>query len=124
MVNTFDESHYLDLCRWWESHGMPIVPMDHLSTHGRVVDNIAAGFLIATDTPLAILDFFITNPESSKEDRDKALDELTQTLIKDAKVLGYDVLMASSKISAVVERAKKNGFKSIGVHESLILGGD
>lgn len=123
MVNEFVRDDYPQLCKWWLNRGMPIIPYDVLPTYGLIGKDVAAGFLISTDSSVAILDFFISNPVSDRCERDKILDKITRGLIARGKQQGFKVLKADTSIKSIAERAKKHGFECIGRFDSFILKG-
>lgn len=122
MVKEFDQNiHYRMLCAWWESRGLPIIPIDMLPTYGLIVDQIAAGFLIVTDCNLGFLEFYITNPESDKSKRDIAIDKITSALIRYGQAVGISNFKCDTQIPAIRDRAEKFGFKFIGQFSNYFL---
>lgn len=115
MVEQFDyDIHYETICKWWEARKLPIIPLDSLPTFGLIFPDVAAGFLIVTDSNLGIFEFFVSNPESAPETRDAALDLIVEDLLKYGQSLGISNYMADSQIKAVQARAEKFGFKHVG----------
>lgn len=95
-------------------------PLELLSDIGLIIDDIACGFLYTTNSKLGILEAFISNPYSDKNDRDLALNRITLDLIDIAKSKGIKVLKCDTKIDAIVNRAIKFGFVNIGQFKTLI----
>lgn len=115
------EEDYDAFSSWYlEREEMP-PPVDMLPTHGIMVDGIGAGFLVATDANLAFLDFYITNKNATKLERDFALDIITRRLIEIGESLGCTNFKADTRVPAIVARAKKFGFKEIGTFTNLFL---
>lgn len=90
-------------------------------SHGLIEPNVAAGFLYCTDSCVAVLDCYISNPESDSHSRDLALDEITKGLIKIAKSMGYTEIKCDTQLSAIKTRAIKHGFKSLGQFELFVM---
>ena len=109
------------MCHWYESRGLPIIPEDSLPTFGLIVPKVAAGFLIVCDCNLGLLEFYISNPESSEHERGVALDEITQGLIKYGKAIGITNFKADTQNWSVRHRAEKHGFKFIGDFSNMFL---
>ena len=86
-VRKYNPSDYFTVASWWSKQKWPVIPSDHLPEHGFIVDGIAAGFLYKTDSKFALLEFVIANPDTSKEDRSKALDLVIDSLLKSNRPL-------------------------------------
>lgn len=84
---------------------------DMFSTIGYIVPDIAAGFLYTTNSQVAIIEHLITNPIYHKEIRDKALDEVVLSIIKEAKRLHFTNLLGITEFDVVTQRALKLGFE-------------
>lgn len=116
----FKPEDYSQLTGWFRHREMPVPPLEMLSNHGYIADGIAAGFLYTTNSGIAIIDCYISNPESDKNARDNALDWITIHLTAYAKSSGYKILKCDSKIKEVITRAKDHGFKEIGQFTCLV----
>lgn len=88
---------------------------------GFISEGVACGFVYFTDSPVAIIDCYLSNPNSDAQVRSKALDEITEALIKIAAFHKCQVIKCDTSIISVMKRAEKFGFKSIGSHESYAL---
>ena len=115
----FKTEDYIQLTRWFKHRDMPVPPFEILSNHGYIVDDVAAGFIYLTNSSMAIIDCYVTNPESDKNTRDNALNWITIHLTAYAKNSGFKYIKCDSKIQEVINRAKKFGFKEIGQFTSL-----
>lgn len=95
-----------------------------LPTFGLVVDNCAMGFLYQTDSSLCFIENYVANPEKKDtEERNLALDKLTEELAAVAKRMGYKYLWSHTACPAIVERAKKHGFVAdeTNIYRSIFL---
>ena len=123
MVREFDEDDFDAFIEWHHQRGIRAVALDALPSYGLVVENIAMGFLVSTDTEMAILDFFITNPETSKVVRDQALDEIVMGLLRYGDEQGFTTFKCDTQLTAIADRANKFGFQFIGDYSNFILRG-
>lgn len=122
MVEVFDLDKHFDVMNtWWEAHGQRAIPIDMIPTYGLFVPRVAAGFLIATDCNLGILEFFVTNPKAQPMMRDIALDKITSGLIKYGESIGITNFKADTQITRIKERAEKHGFKYLGEFSNYFL---
>lgn len=115
MVEIFNiDRDYKTIAHWHESRGMPVPPVDMIPTFGLIEPGVAAGFLMVTDCNLAIVDFYVTNPEATREARDAALDQVTIDLIKYGNSVGITNFKTDSQVSAIKDRAQRLGFSYLG----------
>ena len=122
MVKKFDfNKHYRMLCSWWAKRDMAPIPEDMIPTFGLVVDNIAAGFIIVTDCNLGFLEFYISNKDAQKIERDLALDLITRGLMEHGQEMGISNFKCDTQIHAIKKRAEKFGFKNIGEFSNYFL---
>lgn len=122
MIRRYDpELDYQTISHWYSLRGMPSVSQEMIPGIGFIKEGCAAGFLYLTDTKLAIIDLFISNPESRKEQRDDALDGIVEDLIKEAKIWGVKGILATSALRAIEARALAFDFKYTGTVKSFFL---
>lgn len=119
-IRIFKTEDYSQLTRWFKLRDVPVPPLEILSNHGYIVDNVAVGFLYLTNSSVAIIDGYCTNPEIDKNARDNALNWITIHLTAYAKNSGCKLLKCDSKIKEVITRAKNHGFKEIGQFTCLV----
>ena len=96
-----------------------MLPMGMIPDTGFIYPGVAAGFVYTTNTQVAIIEGYYTNPQSTKEERDTALNEITEALLRKITLLGVKYVKCDSCIPAVIERAKRFGFKDVGTFTSL-----
>ena len=73
-VREYKSGDYVELCKWFKDHKLSTPSRDQLPMNGFIVPKIAAGFIYLTDSSIAILDCFISNPASDDHQRDAALE--------------------------------------------------
>lgn len=112
MIGTkiYTPEDYEVLKTWWEARGMDYIPERFLSGFGVMVENVASGFIYKTDSCMAIIENFISNPNTPKEIRDQAIDQIIQLLLDYAATQGIESLVAFSDLPVIIERAKKFSF--------------
>lgn len=119
-IRTFKPEDYSQLTGWFKHREMNVPPLEILSDVGYIVDDVAAGFIYKTNSSMAIIDCYVTNPSSDKKDRDIALDWITIHLTAYAKNCGYKLVKCDSKVEKVIKRAINHGFKEVGTFTSLV----
>lgn len=77
---------------------------------GYIVPGVAMGLLFRMEGNTGFLDSFCTAPGSTKQDRIKALELITEALIQDAKILGLRRLYALTDNEGIKVRCTANGF--------------
>jgi hypothetical protein len=75
---------------------------------GWIVEGVAAYFLYETPSKVCWLENMCSNPESIKEVRELALEQIISALLRDVKDKGYKIAYATTDIEAVINRAKKH----------------
>lgn len=120
-MKLYEDSDYKMIAEWCGSRGIPVPPKETFPSIGFVCENIACGFLLIMDNGCAMIDFLITNPFSSKEQRDEMIDIIVDCLKAIALEMGIKFLMASTKIEAVKKRALKHEFIYTGEYSNFIL---
>lgn len=81
-----------------------------ISEEGR---DLASGFLYETNSGIAWIEFIVTNPKTTSEERNKAILKLLEQLSNSAKELGFLTIFSSVKNENLINKYIENGF-SIG----------
>ena len=115
------ELDFDELSRWVEVRGGSLPDRDLFPPTGFIVDGVAAGFIYFTNSLVAIIDCYLSNPFTDKELRDKALDLITVELIKYAKTHRCKLLKCDTKLEVIKHRALKHGFKALGAYENFSM---
>lgn len=101
--------------KWWKDHSMDPVPKEVLTKFGFMAYNekypIAAYWLFPIiGSELCMHLFFISNPDSTKEERDEALDLLMYTVHGAAKDMGFTKLMTTTSLKTIEDRLLKHNY--------------
>lgn len=108
------ELHYEEICRWWESHGWPVLPLDHLPI-GYVVESkgrpVCAGFVYYTGTAFCLFEFIVARKDCGLKERAAALDVLISSVKLFAKQAGVKSIFMSMKHDGLIAKlCDKHGF--------------
>ncbi len=106
----FLESDFGEISSWWTKRNQHSPTREILPLHGRIIPGKAVGFLYKTDSAVAILDGFATNPEASESDRKSAMLKVAEYLVEDAKKAGIKILYGTTRNQYLISLAKKFGF--------------
>lgn len=120
MVRPYSNDDYEMICHWFEQRGFNPPTRSLLPLTGAIASDAACGFLYCTDSDVAFIDFYITNPEVDVSTRATALKDVTQHLIRWAKEMEYTVIMANTQKRSIENLAIEHGFKNIGKHSVLM----
>lgn len=108
---SFTSADYPVVCQWWTARQWPQIPLMMLPRRGFIVDGYCAGFLYLTDSPIAWLEWVVSNPDSDKIERQKALDNLISSLLNAAKEAGCKAVFSAANHPGLIERYKSHGFQ-------------
>lgn len=96
------------------SRFMPTHLINDLPQHGLIAIEgdtpIAVGFIRMIEGPYAMLDSYITNSEVDSKIRDRALNIITNKLLKWAKTANINKVLAFSCDENTIKRAESHGF--------------
>ncbi len=113
-MRLFEADDYQVLERWFHKRGMKAPPYVYLPKIGFIDDYYAAGFLVQTDTPIAVIDFLISNPSADVTKRGISVSSVIECLIEEAKRRKFKSLKCDSQIPSVGKLAKAFGFTEVG----------
>lgn len=88
-----------------------------LPEYGLIHPEVAAGFLYKTDSFVALLENFISNPNVSLERRSSVLKKIAEQLMQKAKDLGFTKIYAITDKSQIKKYCNELEFKHIGQYE-------
>lgn len=107
---------------WYRARAMPTVSEHLFPDIGMIVDGIGAGFIYQTDSSMCFLDGYISNPETTREERAEAFDKISHALILTAKEYGFSQILAYTKNSEIRKRCERFGFTARGEHTLYVKG--
>jgi hypothetical protein len=120
-----NETHLSMLNSWAESFSLPPMPSSFLPKNGFLVyvDNIPvmAGFLYLTDSSIAFLENFISNPVSNKDQRRLAISKMLEASVLYAKEKSYTALYARSSLPSLLSTLEDSGFQEVTTNCSLMI---
>ena len=91
------ETDYNEICQWWKDWKLPIHPKEILSETGITISkdgvNICSSFIYSTDSYICFFEFAIMNKNTTKKQREGALEKLGDTLLSTAKDMGFKLAM-------------------------------
>lgn len=90
LIRRFDkDKDYNTINDWSMQRSIGPIPKDLLPEIGFIIDDIACGFIIQTDTKMAFGEFLLSNPNTTKENRSEAIQMIMDKGFETAKELGY-----------------------------------
>lgn len=110
-----------DIRTWFEARDSQMPERSLFPRIGFIISGIAAGFIYFTDSDVAIIDGYISNPNTDSKTRSDALNEITQSLIKYAQFQKIKLIKCDTQLEAIKRRALDFGFKHLGTYESFSL---
>jgi len=117
LIRSFDyDKDYVELTDWWKRHGSFAPDKEHLPKTGLLGyhiesgEKVCAGFLYNTDSSICVFEFFIVNPDISKEIRDAGLDKLINRIIELATQKEYSLIYTSVGVPKFIDRLESKGF--------------
>jgi hypothetical protein len=116
VVRVFRPEHLAEVNRWYTARGLPQVPASALPSTGRIVPGVASGFLYRTDSDLALLEGYVSNPEAPLRARARAFDGIVAALIEEAKAGGARRVVAFCASEGVRRRAARLALEHVGTY--------
>jgi len=121
LVRRVLELDFDEIRAWFEARELKIPDRSLFPKVGFIVEGVAAGFIYFTDSPVAIIDCYISNPLSDSKYRSEAITGITEALIVCAKFHKCKRIKCDSTLGSIKRRALDHGFKSTGTYESFIM---
>lgn len=114
MIRNYVATDYEEIRRWYHDRNMDPIRETFLPKVGYIVPSVAAGFLIQTDAKLGFLENYISNPNTDKKIRRRALFDVTNALIQKARDLGFERLFAITDNNSIPFYCNEYAFKYLG----------
>lgn len=109
----FSKTDYPLFREWLKARGHGVPDLWQLPKVG-FIDGVSCGFLIQTDTPIAMIDYLVSNPNASVIKRAKSIKGIINRLMGEAKSLNFKIIFANSKIRSVQRLAMSLRFEDLG----------
>ena len=93
---------------WGESFGANYCE-DQFPPNGFIVEDVAAVFIYYTQSTVCFLENLISNKNSEKEKREKAIELLIGEAFFEAENAGFKVMYSTTHLPQVITRAIKHG---------------
>lgn len=106
--------------RWLRSRKLPTTMLQLLPKHGVIVADVAVAFLYQTDSRIAYVDGFMSNPEATLDARVDAFDEIAIALDELGRRLGFSHLWVFTRRDGVVALGRRHGFETDDHHYRFI----
>lgn len=104
------EKDYPKISAWCRDYGLHLEKED-LGKVGFIVDDLAAVWLLTTNSNTVFAEPLIGNPNADPKDRSEALDMLSETIAEYSRSLGAKYLKAYTSNPAVIKRCLSQDFK-------------
>jgi hypothetical protein len=108
--------HYMQVRKWWEARGHQFIPMVSLPRTSIIIEDdlkrpVAFGCVYMTDSDSCMMEWITTNPESSSDDRDHALNLLIYTLKAHAETDKKRLIFSYLQDAGLMSRYGEHGFQ-------------
>lgn len=107
------EVDYEIMKEWWDIRNFAGTPYEFTPSNGIMVLNgdqpVVGGFIVETNSNVAMLTSISSDPSLSKEDRGLALDVLIEDAINVCRMLGYGMISCACTIPTLMSRFEKHG---------------
>ena len=90
------------------------MPLEALPLNGFIEPGVACGFLYLTDSAIAFVESYASNPEKSSKERHEALEAVSVAIMAAAKAAGVARLVLFTADHGILHRATEWGFSAIG----------
>lgn len=129
-IRIAEHTDYEMLREWWGFWRFPAPSIEALpqwsddSFNGVIASeggkDLACGFMYTTNSSIVWIEFIVTNPKTTAEERNKAILSVLEELSFSAKESGYSIAFSSIKNENLINKYIENGF-SIGTRGTTEL---
>lgn len=106
---------YDEVASWYVAHGQVPPGESLLPPAGLIEPGVAAGFLYRTDSALCLIEGVIVNPAAGKREQAKALSEIIDGLLSQARGLAIGLC----RTRGMARRAIRHGMRAAGSYQLL-----
>lgn len=104
---------------WFHSRKIEMTS-DYLPETGFIAPGIAAGFIYKTDGNFCIFEAFISNPNTTKKERESALSSVVTHMIEEAKKLGFKDAYGFATSQSMIRHGMEQGFRYVETCSTII----
>lgn len=115
-IRYFDkEKDYEDVYDWWNSHeDWTPIPKEMLGDDGFIVEKegkkLVAVWVYSTSCPIYIMEWLVSNPDTTWEERNEAIDMAIECCVMWCKKEGGKILFTMTKNERLLEKLQNNNF--------------
>ena len=120
-MRQYEEHDLLVINDWFRVRGHREMDADEVPRIGLVEPGVAAGFLYMTDSNLAFLENFVSNPDAPAREVSRAMDQIIEGLVEVAVDAGITKCFVFSKKRSTIKKAENAGFNRQGTWEMLSM---
>ena len=114
MIREFQIDDLESVNQWLVDRGCGPMPKEAIPTVGCIWPGVAVGFLYSTDSAIALLENFVSNPNVPRGTRSKAINVITMALMRVAQGQGAKKLFAITRNASIMNYCKKHKFEDTG----------
>lgn len=103
--------HEAQVIAWCAGHEVPSTILELRPEIGLIIPGYVVGFLFQTDSPVAMIEGVVANPDTDETERFKAIWEFWIEMLALAKELGYKELWGYSHVPAVRDMCIRLGYR-------------
>lgn len=118
-MREYRDTDYAEIYCWWSARDKAPAPEWSMPNTGFIEENVAAGFLVLLSNKCAILDFYVSNPHTSRAEREDALFNITEELIVVAKEVGVKMITFTTQSKSIKELGRRLDFNYDGEFASF-----
>lgn len=116
----YKDHDYEMVYNWFFSRGIAPPSRLFLPEIGYLVEGVAAGFLVQTDTSVAVLDYMVSGLGVDPSLKARSIVAIADSLIREAEYLGYEAVKCDTLIDSIANKAIDLGFKEQGSFRTFI----
>ena len=109
----------LSINSWYVKRSLPALSADILPEIGLIAPGVAALFIYQTDSSMAMIEGLIANPDATARDRAEAINQLIDTCVDYAHLLGYTQVIGLTRDAGTYKRVKRHGFFDLGTYQMV-----
>lgn len=102
---------YQTIAKWYYDRKLTPPSWADLSETGWIADGRVAGWLLVTNSSVAMIEHLISDPHTLKSSRQESIRKLVGFLVDMALLMGYTNVVAASRHESVAKVAKQFGFQ-------------